>query len=221
MTALTIRRNREWGERRHVENVPAGEAHFADVALWLWARCRKSATCGRPRIIPDALIPAVVDMRTSPVDVGLSPDATSSGLSPCVNNGDCPSSYCVPSPDGDRVCTTLCRGRRCPQDWSCLPVANTRPDTVFICIADRQVQCLGCAQDAVTVVPLVTAVYQWVVLSAASRTAHPRVSRRPQLRGYDGRRREHTALLPGHRLLCRVCRRRWRWFRKHRRLPGR
>ena len=100
-------------------------------------------------VIADSLLPAVADMGFRPDDEGVMPDATSTRLTPCDNNGDCPSGYCVPSPDGERVCTALCReDEDCPQDWSCLPVANTRPDTVFICIADRQVQCLGCAQDS-------------------------------------------------------------------------
>ena len=68
---------------------------------------------------------------------------------PCESGDECDSDYCVYDPDGDRVCTIPCRDDEdCPDDWECRAVANTRPDTVFICVAERQVQCLSCATDA-------------------------------------------------------------------------
>ena len=66
----------------------------------------------------------------------------------CEDNNDCDSGYCVPAPDGSRVCTTVCGADAdCPDGWICSAIANTRPDTVFICVAPRQVQCLACERD--------------------------------------------------------------------------
>ncbi|MEE2786733.1 MAG: putative metal-binding motif-containing protein [Myxococcota bacterium] len=66
----------------------------------------------------------------------------------CADNDDCDSGYCVPAPDGTRVCTTVCGvDDDCPEAWICSAIANTRPDTVFICVAPRQVQCLACERD--------------------------------------------------------------------------
>ncbi len=66
----------------------------------------------------------------------------------CTDGSECVSGYCVPGPDGQRVCADLCRNdENCPEGFECRPVANSRPDTVFICVAIRRVQCLPCNHD--------------------------------------------------------------------------
>ncbi|MEE2789234.1 MAG: MopE-related protein, partial [Myxococcota bacterium] len=68
---------------------------------------------------------------------------------PCQNPGECNSGYCVAAPDGQKVCSQQCQlDTDCADGWVCLAIANTRPDTVFICVAERQVQCLSCSQDS-------------------------------------------------------------------------
>ena len=89
---------------------------------------------------------ATVDLGVA-IDAMVGPDL---GLpqDPCSNNSDCRFGYCVPGPDGQRVCTEQCRDNEdCPDGWECRAVANTRPDTVFICVALRQVECLPCNHD--------------------------------------------------------------------------
>ncbi len=67
---------------------------------------------------------------------------------PCQSPGDCLMGYCVPDPQGLRVCTQTCYDdESCPEQWECRPVNNTYPDTVFICVAERHVQCLPCEHD--------------------------------------------------------------------------
>ncbi|MEE2785992.1 MAG: putative metal-binding motif-containing protein [Myxococcota bacterium] len=68
---------------------------------------------------------------------------------PCQNPNECTSGYCVSSPDGQKVCSSQCQlDSDCADGWVCLAIANTRPDTVFICVAERKVQCLSCSQDS-------------------------------------------------------------------------
>ncbi|MBU0554137.1 DUF1565 domain-containing protein, partial [Myxococcota bacterium] len=64
----------------------------------------------------------------------------------CQRGEECLSGYCVPNPQGLRVCTEACF-EDCPDQWECRPVNNTHPDTVFICVAERHVQCLPCEHD--------------------------------------------------------------------------
>ena len=88
-----------------------------------------------------------VDLDAAAEDDAL-PDARLPGVfgDPCAEGGECESGYCVPGPDGRRVCSRRCADD-CPDGWECSPVANTRPDTVFICVAQRRVQCLECEHD--------------------------------------------------------------------------
>jgi hypothetical protein len=87
------------------------------------------------------------------LDVGLldaEPDAFEQGAfgDPCGASNDCASGYCVPGPDGLRVCSDLCRDdEQCGDDWDCAPVINTAPDTIFICVAHRNTQCVPCEHD--------------------------------------------------------------------------
>ncbi|MCA9561543.1 MAG: putative metal-binding motif-containing protein, partial [Myxococcales bacterium] len=65
---------------------------------------------------------------------------------PCSSGAQCLSGYCVPDSNDVRVCTERCRDE-CPDGWECRPVSNTRPDTVFICVTQREVQCRECQAD--------------------------------------------------------------------------
>ena len=68
---------------------------------------------------------------------------------PHARPDECLSNFCVAPPDGERVCAELCsEDADCRDGWACLAIANTRPDTVFICVAERKVQCLSCSQDS-------------------------------------------------------------------------
>ncbi|MCA9545855.1 MAG: putative metal-binding motif-containing protein, partial [Myxococcales bacterium] len=83
-----------------------------------------------------------------PVD--MAPDAAQFGEygDPCERGSDCRSGYCIPGPDGARVCSALCRDDEdCGEGFECSPVINTAPDTVFICIAQRNTQCQPCDHD--------------------------------------------------------------------------
>ncbi len=99
----------------------------------------------RDAAVVDAL---VVDAAVEAPDADAAADAAGPrGFgADCRENMDCLGGFCVPGPDGRRVCSERCADD-CPDGWECRPVENTRPDTVFICVAERRVQCLPCEHD--------------------------------------------------------------------------
>ncbi|MEZ4469714.1 MAG: hypothetical protein R3F60_02705 [bacterium] len=116
------------------------------LALGLVVACDSDTPPGQSPV--DA---ASVDMRIErdvfvPFDSGRPVEAgTDAGRDGCESGTQCPSGFCVPSPDGARVCTDLCADDRdCPAGWECRAVLNTEPDTVFICVARRNIQCDTC-----------------------------------------------------------------------------
>ncbi|MEE2786682.1 MAG: hypothetical protein VX589_05030, partial [Myxococcota bacterium] len=104
-----------------------------------------TASAGTPTSGRSAsVLPMDADGGLSPVSggtVGLDASMASADMEVdadlgCTSGEQCTSGYCVPGPDGRRVCTNQCAiDADCPAGWDCLPVANTRPDTVFICVA--------------------------------------------------------------------------------------
>ena len=64
--------------------------------------------------------------------------------SPCTDNSDCFSGYCVEGPEGN-LCTKLCEAD-CPTGFSCRAVGS-ETDAVFICLPEVQKVCTPCAVD--------------------------------------------------------------------------
>jgi hypothetical protein len=65
--------------------------------------------------------------------------------SPCVENEDCFSGFCVEGPSGFE-CTSACESD-CPAGWSCKPVGGGG-DVNFICVYQHLTWCSPCKKDA-------------------------------------------------------------------------
>jgi len=65
--------------------------------------------------------------------------------SPCDDNAECNSGWCVPGPSeaGGSVCTKTCQDE-CPSGFSCRPISTSGADVAFICIYDHTVYCAPC-----------------------------------------------------------------------------
>jgi hypothetical protein len=61
---------------------------------------------------------------------------------PCVSDGDCLSSLCIPTPDGQQ-CTTTCIDE-CPFGWQCLLYGPSLPDELFVCVPTDVDLCRPC-----------------------------------------------------------------------------
>ena len=66
--------------------------------------------------------------------------------SPCTNNDDCVSGYCVESAVG-KVCTTGCV-TECPEGWECVQDLSASPDLVYICLPANLTLCMPCTTHA-------------------------------------------------------------------------
>ncbi len=75
--------------------------------------------------------------------------------SPCEDNIECNSGWCVPGPSeaGGSVCTKTCQDE-CPSGFSCRPISTSGSDVAFICIYDHTVYCAPCDDAADCVDPL-------------------------------------------------------------------
>ncbi|MGB0590834.1 MAG: putative metal-binding motif-containing protein [Myxococcota bacterium] len=95
----------------------------------------------------------------SPEDVTLEDvDAPCPGClgSPCDDNDDCLSGWCVEGPDGT-MCTKTCDDS-CPEGFECKSVASGAGDPVFICIYAHLAYCRPCDGDADCAHPTATGV---------------------------------------------------------------
>ncbi|MFT7578702.1 MAG: hypothetical protein ACI9MR_000360 [Myxococcota bacterium] len=74
-------------------------------------------------------------------------DATVPGgfASPCVENLDCDSGWCIDSDKGT-VCTRTC-DEDCPGDWRCKGVESAGGDFSFVCVPDQSRLCQPCTVD--------------------------------------------------------------------------
>ena len=61
---------------------------------------------------------------------------------PCDSNDDCFSGYCIPSSQGDLLCTKTCEDS-CPIGWSCKPDPGGA-ETSYICVEDQINLCRPC-----------------------------------------------------------------------------
>ena len=61
---------------------------------------------------------------------------------PCESNDDCFSGYCIPSSQGDQLCTKTCEDS-CPTGWSCKPDPGGA-ETSYICVEDQINLCRPC-----------------------------------------------------------------------------
>ncbi len=74
----------------------------------------------------------------NPFQVDLVPPEGGLG-SPCEENSDCISGFCVPSDIGN-ICTQTCIDD-CPEDWVCKGVPFTDPDVIFVCMPNMELVC--------------------------------------------------------------------------------
>ncbi len=61
---------------------------------------------------------------------------------PCVSDGDCLSSLCIPTPDGEQ-CTTTCIDE-CPFGWRCRLYGPSLPDEIHVCVPTDVDLCRPC-----------------------------------------------------------------------------
>jgi hypothetical protein len=80
---------------------------------------------------------------------GEEPDQTLSGefLTPCEDNADCFSGWCVDSPEGE-LCSKNCDDNSaCPDGWACDQVTAGGADPTFICVPNDTFLCRPCESD--------------------------------------------------------------------------
>ena len=81
-----------------------------------------------------------------PEDVAAA-DVAQKPYPPCSKNEDCPSGYCLPTPDGDR-CAPACSGRGgCNKEFECQAVAATQ-DVIYVCVHPAPFKCKPCKTSA-------------------------------------------------------------------------
>ena len=79
---------------------------------------------------------------TADADVQAQPGEFGAG---CTVNEDCFSGYCVPSSEGDLLCTKTCEDA-CPEGWSCKPDPGGA-ETSYICVQDQINLCRPCQSN--------------------------------------------------------------------------
>jgi len=96
--------------------------------------------------LPDATIPppdsAETDADTSTQDVPPCPGCTAS---PCDDNADCNSGYCLEGPNG-KECVRTCSDE-CPTGYACRGVTNAGGDPTFLCLYEHVSYCQPCNSD--------------------------------------------------------------------------
>ena len=96
----------------------------------------------------DTTVPTDTSGDSDDADAGPCPGCFGS---PCDDNVDCNSQWCVPGPDGT-ICTQTCI-TECPDGFSCRPV-TAGADVQFLCIYDNSSYCAPCDKDLDCVDPL-------------------------------------------------------------------
>jgi hypothetical protein len=148
-----------------------GAAGLLLVGAWLGAACGSSSTGGEGDLLetdgvtqdvadvadatdadetislPDATPDATPDAEPDATDATETDAAPCVGCpgSPCVENGDCFSGFCVEGPHGFE-CTSACESE-CPLGWSCKPIGGGG-DVSFICVYQHLTWCSPCRNDA-------------------------------------------------------------------------
>jgi hypothetical protein len=64
---------------------------------------------------------------------------------PCGDNLDCVSGFCVAGPSGYQ-CSEACV-TDCPAGWGCKGVATSGQDVTFVCVPDASLLCVPCETD--------------------------------------------------------------------------
>ncbi|MCB9789343.1 MAG: hypothetical protein H6744_21915, partial [Deltaproteobacteria bacterium] len=87
-----------------------------------------------------------VDAAETTTDAGSDvPPAAGEFGSPCTQNLDCFSGFCVEGPEGD-ICTILC-SETCPDGFLCKGIQNANQDVTFLCLPSLQRRCTPCQDD--------------------------------------------------------------------------
>jgi len=68
-------------------------------------------------------------------------------LCPCESNGDCNSEYCIPSSQGDQVCTVVC-DQSCPAGLECKLVSFPGQDPTYLCVDLAANLCRPCRKNS-------------------------------------------------------------------------
>ena len=81
-----------------------------------------------------------------PVDVPAA-DVPQKPYPPCTKNDDCPSGYCLPTPDGDR-CAPACAGSSgCNAEFQCQAISAAQ-DVIYVCVHPAPYKCKPCKTSA-------------------------------------------------------------------------
>jgi alpha-tubulin suppressor-like RCC1 family protein len=68
-------------------------------------------------------------------------------LCPCEDNSDCNSEYCIPSSQGDQVCTVVC-DQSCPAGLDCKLVSFPGQDPTYLCVDLAANLCRPCRKNS-------------------------------------------------------------------------
>ena len=68
-------------------------------------------------------------------------------LCPCEDNSDCNSEYCIPSSQGDQVCTVVC-DQNCPAGLDCKLVSFPGQDPTYLCVDLAANLCRPCRKNS-------------------------------------------------------------------------
>jgi len=132
------------------------------LPLWLAAVLVPSVACGDDKtkgIAPDVTVDADVELDVILPDIApdttlaeTTPDATEDTApcpgctgSPCEDNTDCNSGYCLDGPNG-LECTRTCQ-EECPTGYACRGVQNAGGDPIFLCLYEHLTLCQPCNTD--------------------------------------------------------------------------
>ncbi|TNF24043.1 MAG: hypothetical protein EP329_25995 [Deltaproteobacteria bacterium] len=98
---------------------------------------------------PDTVTPADADTRVEDVEVYVPPcdDDPGALLCPCEDNADCNSEYCIPSSQGDQVCTVVCDST-CPSGLDCKIVSFPGQDPTYLCVDLAANLCRPCRKNS-------------------------------------------------------------------------
>jgi hypothetical protein len=97
--------------------------------------------------VSEGLDTAPIDLPdTAALDADMTEEDVEGGFrTPCLENSDCNSGYCIDTDEGS-VCTRTC-SENCPDGWRCAGVQTSSADVVFLCTPIGNRLCAPCTVD--------------------------------------------------------------------------